>query len=93
MPTTPKLIVTTGPFDVYRAGHVLIVNRDDEFFCNLRKADRGFANPAGWVEDLLRCEAEEEDRRTAAKADRLARVAEYCAGRAARRALSPQFAF
>ena len=91
--TTPKLIVSTGPFDVFRAGHVLIVNRDDEFFCNLRKADRGFANPAGWVDDLLRCEAEEEDHRTAVKADRLARVADYCASRAARLARSPQLQF
>jgi hypothetical protein len=90
---TPKLIVTNGPFDVYRAGHVLIINRDDEFFCNLRKADRGFADPAGWVADLIRCEAEEAEFRDAAKADRFARAAAYCADRAARALRAPQFQF
>lgn len=90
---TPKLIVTNGPFDVYRSGQVLIVNRDDEFFCNLRRADRGFGDPAGWVSDLIRCEAEEAEFRAFAKADRVARAATYCAERAARALRSPQLQF
>ena len=90
---TPRLIVANGPFEVYRSGQTLIVNRDDEFYCNLRRTDRGFANPEGWVEDLLRVEAEEADFRAVARADRYARVATYCAERAARALRSPQFQF
>ena len=29
-----KLIHTNGPFEVYRRGQVLIIQRDGEFFCN-----------------------------------------------------------
>lgn len=82
--TTPKLIITNGPFEVYRAGGVLIIQRDGEFHCNLRKTDRGFANPAAHIEMLLSVEAEVVADRAAERAARLARVAPFLAARAER---------
>ena len=86
MPKTPKLIHAEGPFEVYRYGSVLIIQRDGEFYCNLRKSDNGFANPAKWVADAIRCEAEAVEDRARAKAARLADAEAYLALRAAREA-------
>lgn len=93
MSKTPKLIVANGPFEVYRAGHVLIIQRDGEFHCNLRKADRGFADPAAWIADILRVEAEVAAEGQTETQARRARVDAYLAERADRAAAQPGFAF
>lgn len=89
---TPKLIAANGPYEVYRAGHVLIVQRDGEFYCNLRKADRGFASPAEWVAELIAVEADRAAEAAAADAERRARVAAALAARAERRSAQLGFA-
>jgi hypothetical protein len=87
---TPKLIAAEGPYEVYRAGHVLIVQRDGEFYCNLRQADRGFANPAAHIADMIRAEREAEQDRAIAAEARRERAAAYLAARADRRAAQPE---
>jgi hypothetical protein len=90
---TAKLIHTDGAFEIYKAGHVIIIQRDGEFFCNLRKADRGFANPAHHVAEILRVEAEVAADNLRAEDQRRANVTTYIAARADRVAAQPMFAF
>ena len=89
MPATPKLIHTNGPFELYRAGHVLIIQQDGEFFCNLRKADNGFRDPAHFVAEILRCRAEAAAEWAAVSAERKARLEVYLAARRDRVAAQP----
>jgi hypothetical protein len=84
MAKAPKLIVAKAGFEIYRAGHVLIIQEGGEFFCNLRKADRGFASPEAWLDELLASRREAEEDRARARAIRTANAAAYLAERAAR---------
>lgn len=91
--TTPKLIHTNGPFEIYKAGHVLIINEGGEFFCNLRKADSGFRDPAHFVAEILRCRAEAAAEWAAVSEERKARLETYLAARRGRVEAQPMFAF
>jgi hypothetical protein len=90
---TPKLIYVNGPFEVYKAGHVLIINENGEFFCNLRKADNGFSNPPHFVDEILRCRADAAAEWAAVSDERKARLESYLASRRGRVEAQPAFAF
>jgi len=89
----PKLILTNGPFEVYKVGAVLIVNENGDLFCNLRKADRGYANPAFFVSEILRSRAEAAAEWAAVSDERKARLEAYLASRRGRVEAQPRFAF
>lgn len=93
MSKAPKLIVAIEGFEIYRAGHVLIVQENGEFFCNLRKSDRGFGNPTHWLGELLASRAEAEADKVRARAIREADARTYLAARADRVDAQPAFAF
>lgn len=84
-----KLIHANGPFEVYRLGHVLIVNENGEFCCNLRKADNGFANPESWIANIIRANAQADQDRARADKIRREEIARYLAKRAERAKAQP----
>lgn len=86
-----KLIHTNGPFEVYRAGHVLIIQENGEFSFNLRKADRGFSDPVSFIADILRVRAECAATWAAVAEERKARLETYLASRRERREAQPYF--
>lgn len=88
---TPKMIYANGPFEVYKAGHIVIINEDGEFFCNLRKADNGFGNPAGFVDGIIASRAEAKAEWAAVSEERKARLETYLAARRVRVEAQPMF--
>lgn len=91
--TTAKLIYSNGPFDVYKVRQVLIINENGELFCNLRKSDNGFHNPAGFVDGILASRAEAKAEWAAVSDERKARLETYLASRRDRVEAQPQFMF
>lgn len=88
-----KLIATVEAFEIYKAGHVVIIQENGEFFCNLRKADRGFADPAAFVESIVASRAEAQGEWAAISNERKERLEAYLSARRDRVEASPQFAF
>lgn len=89
----PKMIYANGPFEVYKAGHVVIINENGELFCNLRKADSGFGNPAGFVDSIVAARAEAKTVWAAVSEERKERLETYLAARRGRVEAQPQFMF
>lgn len=88
-----KLIGSVEAFEIYKAGHVVIIQENGEFFCNLRKTDRGFHNPVAFVESIVATRAEAQAEWAAISDDRKTRLETYLAARRDRVEAAPQFAF
>lgn len=86
-----KLIHTNGPFEAYKAGHVLIIQEGGEFSFDLRKADRGFSDPVAFIADILRVRAECAATWAAVSEERKARLETYLAARRDRVEAQPYF--
>jgi len=88
-----KLIATVENFEIWKQKTVVIVMENDELFCNLRKADRGFNDPEAFVRRILDGRVQVAEEREAANEERKAKLEPYLADRRDRVAAQPMFAF